>query len=115
MKVPVNLEELQQSAKPKETGKTMVHKISSAKTENISSELDLRGLLVEEALDKVDKYLDDAYLSSLAQVRIIHGKGTGALRSAVRDQLKHHRHVKTHYFGSFHEGGDGVTVVELKK
>ncbi|MBR0448280.1 MAG: endonuclease MutS2 [Peptococcaceae bacterium] len=115
MKVTVNLEELQQSAKPKETGKTMVHKISSAKTENISSELDLRGLLVEEALDKVDKYLDDAYLSSLAQVRIIHGKGTGALRSAVRDQLKHHRHVKTHYFGSFHEGGDGVTVVELKK
>jgi len=115
MKVTVNLEELQQSAKPKETGKTLVHKISSAKTENISSELDLRGLLVEEALDKVDKYLDDAYLSSLAQVRIIHGKGTGALRSAVRDQLKHHRHVKTYRFGAFNEGGDGVTVVELKK
>ena len=115
MKVTVNLEELQQSAKPKETGKTMVHKISAAKTENISSELDLRGLLVEEALDKVDKYLDDASLSSLAQVRIIHGRGTGALRSAVRDQLKHHRHVKTFRFGAFNEGGDGVTVVELKK
>ena len=115
MKVSVNLDELQQSAKPKETGKTMVHKISAGKTQNISSELDLRGLLVEEALDKVDKYLDDAYLSSLASVRIIHGKGTGALRSAVRDQLKHHRHVASYRFGAFNEGGDGVTVVELKK
>ena len=115
MKVSVNLEELQQSAKPKETGKTMVHKISSSKTETIKSELDLRGLLVEEALDKVDKYLDDAYLSSLASVRIIHGKGTGALRNAVRDLLKRHRHVAEYHFGAFHEGGDGVTVVELKK
>ncbi|MBQ2120349.1 MAG: endonuclease MutS2, partial [Peptococcaceae bacterium] len=115
MKVSVNLDELQQSAKPKETGKTMVHKISSSKTQNISSELDLRGLMVEEALDKVDKYLDDAYLSSLASVRIIHGKGTGALRSAVRDQLKHHRHVASYRFGAFNEGGDGVTVAELKK
>ncbi len=115
MKVTVNIEELQQSAKAKESGKTMVHKISSSKTENIKSELDLRGLMVEEALDKVDKYLDDAYLSSLAQVRIIHGKGTGALRSAVRDQLRHHRHVAQYRFGAFNEGGDGVTVVELKK
>lgn len=115
MKVTVNLDELQQSAKPKETGKTMVHKISSSKTETIKSELDLRGLLVEEALDKVDKYLDDAYLSSLASVRIIHGKGTGALRSAVRDLLKRHRHVAEYRFGAFNEGGDGVTVVELKK
>lgn len=115
MKVTVNLDELQQSAKQKETGKIMVHKISASKTENIKSELDLRGLMVDEALEKVDKYLDDAYLSSLAQVRIIHGKGTGALRSAVRDQLKHHRHVKSFQFASFHEGGDGATVVELKK
>ena len=115
MKVNVNLEELQQSAKQKETGKTMVHKISSGKTETIKSELDLRGLLVEEALDKVDKYLDDAYLSSLASVRIIHGKGTGVLRSAVREQLKHHCHVASYRFGAFNEGGDGVTVVELKK
>ena len=115
MKVSVNLDELQQSAKTKETGKTMVHKISASKSENIKSELDLRGLMVEEALDKVDKYLDDAYLSSLAQVRIIHGKGTGALRSAVREQLKHHRHVASYRFGAFNEGGDGVTVVELKK
>ena len=109
------LDDRQQSAKPKETGKTMVHKISSSKTQNISSELDLRGLMVEEALDKVDKYLDDAYLSSLASVRIIHGKGTGALRSAVREQLKHHRHVASYRFGAFNEGGDGVTVAELKK
>lgn len=115
MKVTVNLDELQQSARPKETGKTMVHKISASKTEQIKSELDLRGLLVEEALDRVDKYLDDAYLSSLASVRIIHGKGTGALRSAVREQLKHHRHVASYRFGAFNEGGDGVTVVELKK
>jgi len=115
MKVAVKLEELQQSAKQKESGKVMVHQISASKTKQIQSELDLRGLMVEEALEKVDKYLDDAYLSSLASVRIIHGKGTGALRSAVREQLKHHRHVAQYRFGAFNEGGDGVTVVELKK
>ena len=63
----------------------------------------------------MDKYLDDADLSCLAQVGIIHGKGTGALRSAVREQLRHHRHVAQYRFGAFNEGGDGVTVVELKK
>ena len=115
MKVTVNMDELQQSAKQKETGKTAMNKISSAKTANISSELDLRGLLVEEALEKVDKYLDDAYLSSLATVRIIHGKGTGALRKAVREYLRGNKRVAKYEYGGFHDGGDGVTVVELKK
>lgn len=115
IKVTVKLEELQRSARRRETGQTSVHQISLGKAEEIRSELDLRGLPVEEALEKVDKYLDDAYLSSLSSVRIIHGKGTGALRSAVREQLRHHPHVAKYYFADFHEGGDGVTVVELKK
>ena len=115
MKVKVKMDELQKSAKVKDTGKTMVHKISAGKSKAIKSELDLRGMMVDEALPLVDKYLDDAILSSLATVRIIHGKGTGALRTGVRKYLKTHRHVKKFEFGAFNEGGDGVTVVELKK
>lgn len=115
MKVNVNINELQQSVKQKESGRTMVHNISSAKTANIKNEIDVRGMLVEDALDYVDKYLDDAYLSSLAVVHIIHGKGTGALRAAIRDMLKRHPHVTASRLGGFSEGGDGVTIVELKK
>ena len=88
-------------------------KIQTSKASLISSELDLRGLTVEEALEKVDKYLDDALLAGLSRCRIIHGKGTGALRSAVRAQLENHPQVKAFRFGGPGEGGDGVTVAEL--
>lgn len=76
-------------------------------------ELDLRGLRVEEALPKVDDYLDSAYMAALPFVRIIHGKGTGALRTAVRDALRDHPLVNSYKRGSGKEGGDGVTVVHL--
>ena len=85
------------------------------KTADIKNEIDLRGMTVEEAYDAVDKYLDDAYLSSLAQVNIIHGKGTGALRTAITDMLRKHPHVQSFRFGNYNEGGNGITVVELKK
>ena len=88
-------------------------KLQTSKASLISSELDLRGLTVEEALEKVDKYLDDALLAGLSRCRIIHGKGTGALRSAVRAQLENHPQVKAFRFGAPGEGGDGVTVAEL--
>ena len=76
-------------------------------------ELNLRGLRVEEAIPRLDKYLNDAYLAGLPSVRIIHGKGTGTLRRAVREQLEGHPLVASHRPGDHHEGGDGVTVAEL--
>ncbi len=80
----------------------------------IKMELDLRGETVEDALLLVDKYLDDAALAHLESVTIIHGKGTGALRSAVTDMLRHHPHVKSSRLGKYGEGEAGVTVVEIK-
>jgi len=76
-------------------------------------ELNLRGLRVEEGIPRLDKYLNDAYLAGLPSVRIVHGKGTGALRRAVREQLAGHPLVASHHPGDQYEGGDGVTVVEL--
>jgi DNA mismatch repair protein MutS2 len=76
-------------------------------------ELDLRGQRVEEILPRLDKYLDDAFLAGMPLVRVIHGKGTGALRQAVRQQLRHHPLVKSHRSGEQGEGGSGVTVAYL--
>ena len=97
--------------KPK-TNSGVSHRIS--KTMNIKTDVDVRGLMVDEALPIVDKYLDDAYLSGLKQVTIIHGKGTGALRQAVTQMLKRHPHVASHRPGLYGEGEMGVTVVEIK-
>ena len=76
-------------------------------------ELHLRHLTVDEALLKLDKYLNDAFMAGLYQVRIIHGKGTGTLRQVVREQLGKHPLVKSYRPGGYGEGGNGVTVVEL--
>jgi len=76
-------------------------------------ELNLRGLRVEEVIPRLDKYLDDAYLAGLPWVRIIHGKGTGSLRRAVRKQLEGHPLVASYRPGDHHEGGEGATVAEL--
>jgi DNA mismatch repair protein MutS2 len=76
-------------------------------------ELDLRGQRTDEALDALERYLDSAYLAGLPWVRIIHGKGTGKLRLAVRETLSHHQHVKSFESGGDKEGGDGVTVAKL--
>jgi DNA mismatch repair protein MutS2 len=78
-------------------------------------ELDLRGQRVEEILPRLDKYLDDAFLAGMPFVRIVHGKGTGALRQAVRDQLRDHALVKSYRPGAQGEGGSGVTVVYLSE
>jgi DNA mismatch repair protein MutS2 len=78
-----------------------------------SVELDVRGQRVEEALPRVDKHLDDAFLAGMPLVRIVHGKGTGALRQAVREQLRAHPLVKSHRSGERGEGGSGVTVAYL--
>ncbi len=81
---------------------------------HVKMELDLRGERYEDALARVEKYLDDALLSNYHQVSIIHGKGTGALRQGVQQYLKKHSRVKSYRFGEAGEGGSGVTVAELK-
>lgn len=89
-------------------------KIKMAKAMNISYELNLIGKNVDEALAILDKYLDDAYLSHMSQVRIVHGKGTGALRSAVQNYLKKVSYVKSYRAGEHGEGDAGVTIVDFK-
>jgi DNA mismatch repair protein MutS2 len=76
-------------------------------------ELDLRGQRADEALDKLERYIDSAYLAGLPWVRIIHGKGTGKLRQAVREALSQNAHVKSFETGGDKEGGEGVTVAKL--
>ena len=88
--------------------------IISNANRKVSKELDLRGMNAEEALLELDQYIDDCVLSKITQICIIHGKGTGILRSAVNQHLKRHVSIKTHRLGKFGEGEDGVTIAEIK-
>ena len=85
-----------------------------SKTKNVSTEVDVRGQLPEEALMNVEKFIDDCYLAGISPVTIIHGKGTGVLRSAVSEMLRRSKYVKSYRPGKFGEGEMGVTIVELK-
>lgn len=105
-----DLEYIQPETPKKQRIITSVHSSDSP----AKSELDLRGERYEDALQKVDKYLDEALLAGYPQVAIIHGKGTGALRTGVTEYLKNHRMVKSIRFGAAAEGGNGVTIVEFK-
>lgn len=89
-------------------------KIKMSKSLSISPEINLLGKTVDEAISVLDKYLDDAYLSHLSSVRIVHGKGTGALRSAVQSHLKRCKYVKSYRLGEYGEGDAGVTIAEFK-
>lgn len=118
MKLSVKLADLDlilEEADKAEHLKTGAGTIVSEKAKSLSSELDLRGLLVDEAIELTEKYLDDAYLAGLSQIRIIHGKGTGALRKAITDLAKHHPFVSAARLGGYHEGGHGVTILDIKK
>lgn len=86
----------------------------STRDRSVSSETDVRGMTLEEAILAVDLYLDSAVMQSLNEVYIIHGKGTGVLRAGIQDHLRRHPHVKTFRLGKYGEGEDGVTVVTLK-
>lgn len=118
MQTQVNRKEVSWLAESKkeepERKKTSGGAIQMGKTMSIHPELNLIGMRVDEALPVLDKYLDDAYLSHLPQVTIIHGRGTGALKDAVHAQLKRTRYVKAYRLGAFGEGDRGVTIVEFK-
>ncbi len=88
--------------------------VMAAASKSPGMEVDLRGLMAEDALDKMERYLEQAFLSGLPYVRIIHGKGTGRLRQAVRGALRGHEYVKSFEEGGSTEGGEGVTVAMLK-
>lgn len=87
---------------------------SNNKAKSVSSEINVIGLTVDEAIPIVDKYIDDCYMAGLEQARIVHGKGTGKLRAGIQSYLKKHPHVKTFRPGTFGEGEMGVTVISLK-
>lgn len=88
--------------------------IRMSKSALVSTEINLIGMTVDEAIGHLDKYLDDAYLAHVPSVRIVHGKGTGALRNAVQQQLKRSKYVKSFRLGTFGEGDAGVTIAEFK-
>ena len=94
--------------------KTGAGKLKMAKSLSVSPEINLIGKTVDEALIELDKYLDDAYLAHLKTVRIVHGKGTGALRKAVQNHLKKQKYVKSYHLGEFGEGDAGVTIAEFE-
>lgn len=90
-------------------------KIKMSKSFSISPEINLLGKTVDEAIAQLDKYLDDAYLAHLSSVRVVHGKGTGALRNAVQNHLKRVKYVKSYRLGEYGEGDAGVTIVTFKE
>ena len=94
--------------------RTQTGKIKMSKSASVGVEINLLGKTVDEAVAELDKYLDDAYLAHLPSVRIVHGKGTGALRKGVHQYLRRQKHVKSFRLGEFGEGDAGVTIVEFK-
>lgn len=113
MKVNSHISNLMRTKEQVHENKHVSKKIS-LRISTVKSELDLRGMNVEEALIDIDKYLDDVFLAGLNEVTIIHGKGTGVLRSGIHDHLRTHPHVKSFRLGKYGEGETGVTIVEIK-
>ena len=116
-KVPItDLDIIEEAASytSKQTRKTSSGKMKMGKSLTVSPEINLIGKTTDEAVALLDKYLDDAYLAHINPVRVVHGKGTGALRAAVHNYLKRQKHVKSYRLGAFGEGDAGVTIVEFK-
>ena len=109
-----DIEWISREKKEEETKNTQSGKIKMSKAMTIRPDINLIGMRVDEALPELDKYLDDAYLSRLSQVTVIHGRGTGALKEAVHAHLKKLKYVKSYRLGAFGEGDQGVTIVEFK-
>ena len=113
MKIKVGLDNLTKVEEKPNKNKDTVKKYRVKKSENVSQKLDLRGKRYVDAQQKVDKYLDDAFLAGYKTVEIVHGKGTGALRKAVHEKLENHPHVASFRLGKQKEGGSGATIVKL--
>ena len=116
MKINVKVKDLAEVSSTEDSKQNKVRAKREVKLNmrSTSSSVDLRGMDGQEAEYTVDKYLDEAYLAGLSEVSIIHGKGTGILRKVINDLLKAHPHVKTYRLGEYGEGGNGVTIVQLK-
>lgn len=118
MRMQTNINDLvpvkEETIKAPALQRTNTGKLKMSKSFSVSSEINLLGCTVDEAIAKLDKYLDDAYLAHLPSVRIVHGKGTGALRSAVQSHLKRLKYVKEYRLGEYGEGDAGVTIVTFK-
>lgn len=99
---------------PKKLNRTSKGRIGMSKSLSVSPEINLLGKTVDEAVAELDKYLDDAILSHLNTVRVVHGKGTGALRKGIHEYLRRQKHVKSYHLAEYGEGDAGVTIVELK-
>ncbi|MBS4025007.1 MAG: endonuclease MutS2 [Clostridia bacterium] len=114
IKLTVKVSDLRLLKEEKEDKGQVIHgSLAKRKAEHISPEIDIRGYLVDEALHELEKYLDDALLTGLPWVRIIHGKGTGALRQAIQEFLRQLPYVRKYRLGGHEEGGTGVTVIEF--
>jgi DNA mismatch repair protein MutS2 len=116
LKMKVMRSDLQLVRAPTQTANTNTYKgaiVKRSRDEHVRTELDLRGSNLEESIMEVDRFLDEAFLSNLGQVYIIHGKGTGILRTGIQEYLRRHSHVKSYRLGNYGEGGTGVTVVEF--
>ncbi|WP_246239087.1 endonuclease MutS2 [Paenibacillus anseongensis] len=108
-----NLEKIGSTAQ-KKPAHQVATTVKRTRDDSIRMELDMRGLNMEEALIEADRFLDESFLGNLGQVYLIHGKGTGVLRTGMQEYLRRHKHVKSYRMGNYNEGGAGVTVVELK-
>lgn len=119
LRTQVNIKDLvriedETASSSKKSAKTGSGKIRMSKASSISAEVMLIGKTVDEAIMTLDKYLDDAWLSHLSTVRVVHGKGTGALRNAVHQHLRRVKYVDSFHLGEYGEGDSGVTIVEFK-
>jgi DNA mismatch repair protein MutS2 len=117
LKISVNLDnitKIQDGSGKKDAKTSRYGTLYRSKAQSITPSINVRGSNLDDAVMDVDKYLDDAYIAGLKEVTIIHGRGEGILREGIHSMLKGHKHVAKYRKGAYNEGGDGVTVVELK-
>ena len=118
IKMGVNLSGVtlvQENVTEKQRQKTMYSKMYASKSMSVPLSCNVVGQNLDDAWMQVDKYLDDAFMAGLETVSIIHGRGAGILKNGIQQALKKHKHVKSFRKGEYKEGGDGVTIVTLKR